>query len=147
MRDIRTEFERTTCACDECRSCCKRQPGPLGPGDFDRIRDHLQITTRIALTFFWSSPGAVVQNKQTHETRMIGTVTPRMRGGRCVFLNEDERCSIHSVAPFGCAFFDMHQSADESNPRSLALLNSIVRDTQYQILRDILPPAESWRPV
>lgn len=30
-------FPRTVCACHDCVQCCKKQPGPLAPGDFERI--------------------------------------------------------------------------------------------------------------
>ena len=79
-------FSRTHCACPECQACCRRQPGPLVPGDLERIAAHLQLPVRVAALKFWASPGGVVANRATGEQVRVGTITPRMREGRCVFL-------------------------------------------------------------
>src|SRR5258708_4879591 len=101
-------FERTVCACRECVQCCKDQPGPLMPGDFERIAEFLGETPEQAQSHFWASPGAMAKVKETGEIIKIGTITPKREKGRCVFLDENDRCKIHPVAPFGCAYFDTH---------------------------------------
>src|SRR5262249_21222189 len=37
-----------------------------------------------------------------------------------LFLDEEQRCRIHSVSPYGCSHFDAHQTDEEANLRSSA---------------------------
>lgn len=138
------EFQRTTCACKACVSCCKRQPGPLAAGEFEKIAAHLGVSLEEAKRYFWASPGAMIRNA-AGQTIRVGTITPKFRKGRCVFLDDNDRCKIHAVAPFGCAYFDTHQSYQTSMPRSLWLVKSQM-DPDYQALRDELPYATSHKP-
>jgi Fe-S-cluster containining protein len=139
-------FARTKCACKECVACCKRQPGPLAPGDFERIAAFLGEDREAAKQHFWASPGAMVKDSMTGQVRRIGSITPRMRRGRCVFLTDDDRCSIHEVAPFGCAYFDPHQSYVTAHPRSIWLVRQTMADPEHRKLRDELPYATSYKP-
>jgi len=137
-------FSRTSCACKQCVACCERQPGPLAPGDFEKIAAHLGETPEVAKLHFWASPGAMVQNERGVQFR-VGTITPRLVRGKCVFLDEHDRCKIHAVAPFGCAYFDTHMSAVEAMPRSVWLVQATL-DAAYQDLRKELPFATSYKP-
>jgi Fe-S-cluster containining protein len=138
-------FDRTTCACPTCASCCHDQPGSCAPGDVERIAAHLHLPLRVALLRFWASPGALIANSATGVTARVGTITPRMQRGRCVFLDEQDRCTIHPVAPFGCAYFDTHMGAAEGQQRSLHLIR-LQLTADYQSLRRTLPAATSHRP-
>lgn len=140
-------FTRTTCACAECVKCCKRQPGPLAPGDFERIQEHLGATADEMRKLFWASPGALVKNLATGETARVGTITPRFRRGRCVFLDDNDRCKIHAVSPFGCAYFDTHQGYAEGMRRSVWLAQEQAGDPTYQQLRNKLPYATHHKPL
>lgn len=139
-------FERTSCACRDCVACCETQPGSLAPGDFERIADFLGESREQAKIHFWASPGALVADTRTGRTYRIGTITPKRKGGRCVFLDIRNRCRIHPVAPYGCAYFDTHMSAAEGRRRSTPHLLAIARDAEYQALREELPAATSWKP-
>jgi len=141
-----TSFTRTTCACRACVQCCKEQPGPLAPGDLDRIGAFLQLTVPDVREKFWASPGALVQNRATGRTWMIGTITPQLVNHRCVFLTADDRCAIHPVAPFGCAYADTHMTEAEWQPRAQWLYHAVANDATYQAVRRALPAATSWRP-
>lgn len=136
-------WERTTCACPECVACCKRQPGPLAPGDFERIAAALGEDREAAKLHFWASPGALVADSRTGRQFRIGTITPRATGGRCVFLGPDDRCQVHAVAPFGCAFFDMHMPIQVAWPRAQWLAQQQIADNDYQRLRTELVVAPS----
>jgi len=133
----RPPFERTVCACSECVSCCKRQPGPLGPGDFQRIAAKLGEET--AREKLWASPGAVVGKFDAAgdlKLYRIGCITPKHDAtGRCVFLGADERCEIHDVSPYGCAFYDTHMGAREADRRSDWYLRRLFTDVEYGALR------------
>ena len=145
-------FERTVCACDQCKACCKRQAGPLASGDVERITAFiakrqgwtLEVAFDWVKTRLWASPGCLVKDMLGRVQR-IGTITPRCPKGRCVFLTEDERCSIHEVAPFGCAYFDTHMDHHRAQERGSWLAGDQL-DSDYQKLRDQLPYATHHKP-
>jgi Fe-S-cluster containining protein len=143
MEDL---FDKTTCGCQQCVKCCYQQPGSLVPGDFERIAAHLGETPEVAKKHFWASPGALVKNLSTGQVFRIGTITPRRAKGKCVFLDGNDRCTIHAVAPGGCRYFDTHMPAREAMPRAVALATAQQQDPEYQALRDTLPYAQSYRP-
>jgi Fe-S-cluster containining protein len=136
---------RTTCSCADCVRCCHDQPGSLAAGDLERIAAYLQLPVRVAALKFWASPGALLMNRATGQTFRVGTITPKRVRGKCVFLDESDRCTIHAVAPAGCALFDTHMSGAESMPISLWLARS-QSDAAYQSLRKTLPAAVSYQP-
>lgn len=127
-------WRRTTCACDECVQCCKRQPGPLIPGDLERIATYLSQTLEAVKAKFCASAGTVVGDSRTGRTYRIGTITPTSVDGRCVFLDSHDRCSIHPVAPFGCAYFDRHMSKREGDDRVIWMVQQTATP-EYQSLR------------
>jgi Fe-S-cluster containining protein len=132
-------FERTVCACTRCVACCEK-PGPLAPGDLERIVAHTGMEPDQVPLMFWASPGSTILDKRTQQVRVVGSITPQTVNGRCVFQQHDGRCGIHPVAPFGCAYFDMHQPPVVYMPRS-AWLAEANMDPDYQALRANLPPA------
>jgi Fe-S-cluster containining protein len=61
----------------------------------------------------------------------IPTLVPARRAdGACLYLSEDNRCTIHSVAPYGCAFFDAHLPHFIADVRSSKGLEAIMLDQQ-----------------
>ena len=137
-------FNRTKCACNGCKACCKRQPGPLAPDDFERIAAFLGETPEEAEKHFWASPGALI--REGEDIKRVGTVTPKRIRGRCVFLDDNDNCKIHPVAPFGCAYFDTHQSLAQAQERSTWLVLQQMASEAYRKLRDRLPYATSYKP-
>jgi Fe-S-cluster containining protein len=129
-------------------ACCKRQPGPLIPTDWQRIQKHLGATDTEMRSLFWASPGAMIKDGATGKVSRVGTITPRWdrRKKRCVFLDDKDRCSIHAVSPFGCAYFDIHQDRDTGMERSVWAVRQQM-DPDYQRLRDELPYATHHKPV
>ena len=148
-----SEFTRTTCACDRCRACCKRQPGAFAHGEIERLVEHIaekqkcgrELAFQFVKAQVWASPGALVKDTSTGRTHRIGSITPRFKRGRCVFLDENERCTIHAVAPFGCAMFDTHMDNATAHPRSVHLALSHT-NPDYQRLRNELPMASHYKP-
>jgi hypothetical protein len=126
----RTEFgfARTVCACHECTLNCRHIPGYLIPADVERIHQHLAPSEDVdewIRQHLLASLGAVVLcNDQV--VRILTLVPARRPNGACIFLTEDDRCAIHFVAPFGCAFFDAHQPTEEADRRSKRGLQSVM---------------------
>lgn len=126
----RSEFgyERTACACHECINNCRHIPGYLIPTDLERIARFLNYRNMVtfAVENLLASSGATVL--QMERIFQIPTLVPRRKeDGSCVFLDANNRCRIHAVSPYGCAFFDAHQSHDEADRRSLRGLREIAR--------------------
>lgn len=127
----RTEFDfaRTTCACCLCVENCKHIPGYLVPDDIERMAKTLGYTNigEFAFDCLLASPGATVM--QEGQVFQIPTLVPKRKttDGACVFLDEKNRCRIHEVAPFGCAYFDHRMDNAEANRRSSRGLQEIAR--------------------
>jgi Fe-S-cluster containining protein len=120
-RRIELGFERTVCDCEACKLNCKFIPGFLIPSDLQRLTEHLGYKNPVefAVANLLASPGATVM-RQGRILQIPTLVPARGRNGACLFLDEESRCRIHSVSPFGCCMFDAHQSKEESDRRSSA---------------------------
>jgi hypothetical protein len=77
-----------------------------------------------ASRYLLASPGAIVA-KAGRLFRIPTLVPARRSDDACIFLTADNRCSIHPVSPYGCAFFDSHMSKQQAERRSVAGLNQI----------------------
>lgn len=128
-------FARTTCACSADVGNCYRQPGYLGIADLAELR----VAESPSL---FRQGRAMLGDRLTGATLEIATVVPARRGGKCAFLSETHRCLIHARAPFGCAYFDVHQPPTESDRRSLWMLRQIAGDEDYQRVAASLRPKE-----
>jgi Fe-S-cluster containining protein len=88
---------------------------------------HHQHTSfrRFILDHLLASPGALVI-KDGILCRIRTIVPSRNIDGWCTFF-DGRHCTVHPVAPFGCAFFDSHQEQGESNVISAKGLQIIAR--------------------
>jgi Fe-S-cluster containining protein len=108
-------YNRTTCNCEECTKNCRYIPGYLvSVREFEDIGDWLNWDghgeAEIFLKkYFRASPGALV-SRGDFIFRIPTIVPARQENGWCIFF-DGKRCKIHPVAPFACAFFDMHQNS------------------------------------
>src|SRR5215472_1638750 len=147
----RPPFQRTVCACKDCTSFCKTKPGALIPSDVPRIARRLvelKLIEReedVGRYLRATRPSTVYEN-DTGKTIEIPKIGPaRDRRGRCVLLDESNRCTIHQVAPFGCAYFDAHMDKTEVERRWIWALQQIRVNVQYHRLRDTLAHAEGGK--
>ena len=136
----RDKYERTVCACNDCRAPCECMPGHLVPSDIPRLIAWLDKgTPGLSATlgmFLAASPGATIRDRATGETLQVPTIVPNRhpKTGKCAFLMDDGLCAVHEVAPYGCAYFDMHMSREEGDRRVYAGLEEIVRSQSYRDL-------------
>jgi hypothetical protein len=135
-------FERTTCACDEDVANCRRQPGYLGVEDASAIARYLGAPS-LDPTMFRRGRAVLGSSVAPELILEVATIVPARRAsGDCVFLTANDRCGIHAVAPYGCAYFDVHQSRDEADRRSIWMTLRIAVDESYQRLARSLAPKE-----
>jgi Fe-S-cluster containining protein len=126
-------FQRTVCACSDCSINCRFIPGFLIPADLRRIATGRNYSEDDLFEFarkeLLASPGARVM--KGGRVLAIRTLVPaRKPDGSCIYLDDYDRCSIHQVSPFGCAFFDAHQSRIISDGRSSEGLDAVMKDAQ-----------------
>jgi hypothetical protein len=103
----------------------------LIPADIRRIADYLGESdlTQFALDNLLASPGAIIFT-QSGLVRIRTLVPARRADGACRFMTVEDRCSIHTVAPFSCALFDCRQSREEADGLSLRGLMEIAKAWQ-----------------
>jgi hypothetical protein len=125
---------RTICNCDLCAIDCRFIPGYLLPEDLDKIATLLGYSKsfEFAEKNLLASPGALVI-KAGRLCRILTLVPGRGHSGWCRFF-DGSLCTIHSAAPFGCAFFDSHQEQSESNTisaKGLQIIAGIWEDQPF----------------
>lgn len=130
-RQMRFAFERTISNSPEDLLNCQYIPGYLIPSDLQKISKHLGYDNAIlwGLDNLLASPGAVVlyQGKRLS----IRTLVPqRQENTHCKFL-KNNLCTIHSISPFGCAYFDSDMTRDEADRRSTAGLIEVMKEWTY----------------
>lgn len=110
-------FQRTVCACPAEVAYCKTRPAGLVPGDVERIAAFLKLPVDECLQLYFSASDrtTVLAGGQA---RTVWQLVPITQAHGCVFLGADDRCKIHAVSPFGCAYFDSHMNAREGDRRS-----------------------------
>jgi hypothetical protein len=139
----RTEFgfTRTICACQKCKECCRWLPGALVPSDLDRMVPAGEDPLAWAEHHLRASPGAVARIASTHEQMRVPSLVPARQPGKhvCHWLTKDGRCSVHAVAPYGCAFHDVHMSAETGEPRSLAAVHAQINAWKAELDRPGCP--------
>lgn len=110
-------FPRTVCGCEFCRAPCRHIPGSLDVADLPRLCPPGQDV------FAWAE-----LHLRALVDRPAPTLVPaRQANGHCHWLF-DGMCAVHADAPYGCAFFDTHQSDAEVERRRAATLSARRQD-------------------
>jgi Fe-S-cluster containining protein len=109
-------------------------PGFVALGDLSAIVEHVEpAEPRVFIVDnFVASEGAKVGRLNELgmlETFQIPTISPAQKAdGRCVFLTDENHCSIHAVSPFGCAKADSHMPRQQMDEASSHALHEIHAD-------------------
>ena len=111
MRGVEYGLERKTCDCELCKINCCFMPGCLSPLDlrrmqeWDAVPENLPDQLKWAETRLLASPGGLAV--KSGRLFRIPTLVPATKAnGTCIHFTNEEKCAIHPVAPFGCAYFD-----------------------------------------
>ena len=106
-------FRRTECGCAFCRAPCRHLPGSLDVSDLARLCPPGQDV------FAWAE-----EHLRALTDKPFPTLVPaRQANGHCHWLM-DGRCAVHANSPYGCAFFDTHQTNEEAKRRSDATIQA-----------------------
>lgn len=110
-------FRRTACGCELCKVHCRHLPGTLDPSDLARLcPPEPEI-------FTWAEQHL---RALTHKP-YPALVPARHNNGSCHWYF-DGKCAVHDVAPYSCAFFDVHMAEDEIARRVAATVAAIQQD-------------------
>ena len=127
-------FKRTICSCNICRTNCKVIPGYLIYTDLTNIYQFINPVVKFEQfieLYFLASDGAIVMREG--KIFRIPTIVPKRNNqGSCIFLLIGDKCKIHSVAPFGCRYFDCSQTKEEADYISKYGLSNILENTVYK---------------
>jgi Fe-S-cluster containining protein len=120
------------CDCPVCVGNCKERPGYMIVQDVDRIWKTVapqMSRSEFILTYVEPGTGFTTMNE---DMKFIKTQTIRPKkipGHGCIFL-KDNRCSIHEVSPFGCAFFKCGMPRAEADEKNHTAIRHILGDIQ-----------------
>jgi len=99
------------CACHECVSACKRNPGWFAPGQAEEAAQHLGIPfedfkKNLIIDYWVSHDGDDIyvyapRKINVDRDRKVASFSYAFKDSTCIFLKKD-RCSIHIVKPQEC---------------------------------------------
>jgi Fe-S-cluster containining protein len=107
------------CSCSECISACLNDPGRLVPDDIPRLTQLLKISAhdlendylvRVLVTSNAHTVNALAPAKKKGRRFIAvpGTTAPDYYAeekGRCIFLDDKDRCSVNDAKPFECGAY------------------------------------------
>ena len=130
MNNPKIKHVRTCCACKKCTEHCFEKPGYTLPGEIKIIASYLGRTDVEEFTeehFMASRKTRVLIGDRQY---VVPTLSPKLMDGKCVFLDDNGRCTIHPVSPYGCAYFDHHQDFETANQRVRDGINFLMYSMQ-----------------
>lgn len=119
------KFSTHPCECHSCVSNCAR-PGYMLPEDLLWHKDE-SIIQNYELGWMGGIMHIPADNPVFKDAGIGAgvmqfewvTIKPTTSGGRCIFLNRDNRCDIHTKHPFGCRAFSCQSPAPKKDPATL----------------------------
>lgn len=128
-------FERSVCACQQCKAFCHNRPGCLAPADIDHIAAHFGMESPtddfVLKNFVATLDGPTTANDEHVDGDTFALRPAKKEDGSCVFLGSQGQCTIHPVAPFECR---MTRDCDpvEGAAAMKALGKAILGSVDYQ---------------
>ena len=113
---------RVSCDCNTCKDACKIKPGWFKPGEAEKVAEYLGISLQdlfneyLAVDWYQNEADETFVLSPATNNCQTGGMFPFNPKGRCVFF-ENEKCKIHSVAPFECREYYHNQSHKECTDR------------------------------
>lgn len=122
---------RKSCRCNRCVRACEQKPGWFAPGEAEKVAKHLGVSlkklfeTKLGVDYWVGAEEGESENvyvlAPAIEEMTPGTEYPFDPRGRCVFLTDEGRCSIHAVKPRECRemLHDDSKSTFEDRKKSI----------------------------
>ncbi|MHA1951818.1 MAG: YkgJ family cysteine cluster protein [Candidatus Thorarchaeota archaeon] len=123
-----------SCKCPECIECCERRPGLFIPGEARKLARHMKLSLQelfnkyLVVDFYAGDPDGGEYDEILCLTPCNVNSTPgtklsfadRFRSyDRCIFLTDNEECSIHKFKPYECKY-TLGCSSEREKPTSFA---------------------------
>lgn len=127
MTRMKYGFERTISATEKDVDYCRRSPGILSPGE----EQDLYLATREGgeSLLAWAEAHLETASGNWKDRRLWYL---RPAGTPCHWLDKHDRCSVHAVSPYGCAFFGSGDPPSYSPQEESARIDAQMRDlAQY----------------
>lgn len=118
------DLSRVECACAKCVNACKDIPGWFLPNEVAEAAAIFKMTEqqffeKYLTVDYWTGDTIFVLRPRT-VAEPGGEVSPAYPfGHRCVFLDENNRCSIHAAKPHECAI-TYHEIKRNGRPKFIA---------------------------
>ena len=141
-RGMMTEGTKESCTCEECIYACHNKPGWFLPHEIEKVAEFLSMDLKdlfdqfLGVDYYLNTSDIPEDTPYSHEAakeefkkvslfviapaqdRMEpGSMYPAKPVGRCVFLDENDRCKIHVVKPYQCreAFHNIDHDGNEAS--------------------------------
>lgn len=126
-----SQFEPSSCRCNECRQTCQTRPGFCAPGDVERIAAYVGMEPAgdFLQDHFRPLGGPLVTFGDAEPVNVPVIVPAQREDGSCVFLTADERCGIQPVKPLGCAICNACRGGNAEAEDAIA--RAIAEDIEY----------------
>lgn len=134
------------CTCEYCVGACHNVPGWFMPGQVEKLAKRAKLSlldyfTKFLVLEYWvngdSNIYVLTPSKSWQTPGTKAKWNSAYHPGKCIFLDDKDRCSIHKFKPFECAKLDC--SKVYSNPRRrIALVWKKFWVTNEQLLEDLL---------
>lgn len=103
------------CRCERCIHACSKQPGWFAPGEAEKTAESMGMDFEIFKNKFLvidhcddhqaeDAPYVYAPRKVDVDSEgcSIRTYAEQSMRSKCIFLTEDNKCSIHSTKPYEC---------------------------------------------
>lgn len=98
-----------SCTCKKCIECCNHQPGWFLPGEAEKAAEHLNMTfddfkNEFLVIEYWVGGAMVYAPRKKYQPKgcIVAAHSDAFIPGKCVFLDKNSRCRIHTVKPAEC---------------------------------------------
>lgn len=127
-----TEQQVCPALCGSPIGTANKRRSSAGPGDAKAMAEHLdQEATPDWMAEHLRESHVGYARTRSGRSEEVWTISPAQReDGSCVFLDGD-RCTVHPVAPVGCALHDMHRSDEVAHRISTYIALDALTDDEY----------------
>ena len=97
------------CTCEDCVDACKAAPGWFAPGEAEKAAELLgmpfeDFKNEYLIVEYWVGGARVWSPRKDYQPKggQDALWADAFKKGRCVFLDENDRCKIHAAKPYAC---------------------------------------------
>jgi len=106
------------CSCEGCVSACHKKPGWFIPEEIKPAADSMGLSEKeffdkyLAVDYYFSSTEKLFVLAPVTKRSKPGVEYPLDPRGSCIFITDDNKCSIHAFKPYECKHYDHLKNHD-----------------------------------